>query len=104
MCGHNLSNGSENAGVTKREMPAEMSNDDFGKERRILDMYTQLMDGKLVNKAEYAEKYGVDARSIQRDLADIRSLFRMRPQHQGLKMTLFMILSRKVSVCNKQIK
>ena len=88
MCGHDLSNCSENAGVTQREMPAEMSSDDFGKERRILDMYTQLMDGKLVNKAEYAEKYGVDTRSIQRDLADIRSFVQDETAISGIENDL----------------
>ena len=40
---------------------------------RILDMYTRLCAGRVINKSEEAEKFGVDMRSIQRDIDDIRS-------------------------------
>lgn len=40
---------------------------------RILDLYTKLMNGYLVYKSEEAENYGVNERSIQRDIDDIRS-------------------------------
>lgn len=40
---------------------------------RILDLYTKLMNGYLVYKAKEAENYGVNERSIQRDIDDIRS-------------------------------
>lgn len=40
---------------------------------RVLGIYTKLMDGYLISKAEESEKYGVNERSIQRDIEDIRN-------------------------------
>lgn len=45
---------------------------DNGKIDRVLGIYTKLMNGALVNKAEEAQNYGVNERSIQRDIDDIR--------------------------------
>lgn len=45
------------------------------KAERVLDMYFRLSEGLLINKAEEAERFNVNARSIQRDLDDIRSYF-----------------------------
>lgn len=39
---------------------------------RILQIYTKLSEGYVVNKAEEAERYGVNERSIQRDIDHIR--------------------------------
>lgn len=39
---------------------------------RVLGIYTKLMNGYLVNKAEESVNYGVNERSIQRDIDDIR--------------------------------
>ncbi|WP_022762227.1 helix-turn-helix transcriptional regulator [Butyrivibrio sp. AD3002] len=65
-----------------------MSKADTGKERRILSIYTELVNGKVINKAEMAEKYGVDARSIQRDLADIRSFIEESTIETGVENDL----------------
>lgn len=46
-----------------------MENDKIG---RVLGIYTELMNGRVVNKAEEALKYDVNERSIQRDINDIR--------------------------------
>lgn len=43
------------------------------KNTRTLDMYARLCEGKVLNKAEEAERFGVDERSIQRDIDDIRA-------------------------------
>lgn len=43
------------------------------KNQRILDMYVRLCQGKILNKAEEAQNFNVDERSIQRDLDDIRA-------------------------------
>ena len=43
------------------------------KNYRTLDMYVRLCEGKIVNKSEEARKFGVDERSIQRDIDDIRA-------------------------------
>lgn len=45
----------------------------FSKNTRTLDMYERLCEGKIINKTEEATKFGVDARSIQRDIDDIRA-------------------------------
>lgn len=41
--------------------------------KRILGIYTKLLNGAVVNKAEEAANYGVNKRSIQRDIEEIRS-------------------------------
>ena len=43
------------------------------KNERILDMYVRLCGGKCICKAEEADRFGVDERSIQRDIDDIRA-------------------------------
>lgn len=40
--------------------------------KRILDIYTKLLSGSLINKKESAIYYNVNERSIQRDIEDIR--------------------------------
>ncbi len=42
---------------------------------RVLSIYTKLLDGKIVNKTIEARKYGVNERTIQRDIDDIRNFF-----------------------------
>ena len=39
---------------------------------RILHLYSKLVEGDIIDKDEAAEEYGVNVRSIHRDLADIR--------------------------------
>lgn len=50
-----------------------MGQDSIEKKRRMLGIYTKLMQGSIVNKAEEASAYGVNERSIQRDLDEIRA-------------------------------
>lgn len=50
-----------------------MENVNSGKIARILDLYTKLMNGYLISKSDEAERYGVNERSIQRDIDDIRN-------------------------------
>lgn len=45
----------------------------LSKNNRTLDLYTRLCKGKVINKSEEAQRFGVDERSIQRDIDDIRS-------------------------------
>ena len=42
---------------------------------RILSLYTKLQNGNIVNKRDEAVRFGVNERSIQRDIDDIRSFF-----------------------------
>lgn len=46
---------------------------DYGKIDRVLGIYSKLMNGAIVNKAEEAQNYGVNERTIQRDIDDIRN-------------------------------
>ena len=39
-----------------------------GKIERVLGIYTKLLNGYIVNKAAEANEYGVNERSIQRDV------------------------------------
>lgn len=39
-----------------------------GKIERVLGIYTKLLSGYIVNKAAEANEYGVNERSIQRDV------------------------------------
>ena len=40
---------------------------------RVLSIYTRLMDGAVISKRNEADKYGVNERTIQRDIDDIRN-------------------------------
>lgn len=51
---------------------------------RVLGLYTKLMNGSLINKAEEANNYGVNERSIQRDIDDVRNFFELGSENTGL--------------------
>jgi predicted DNA-binding transcriptional regulator YafY len=57
---------------------------DNGKIDRILGMYSRLMNGSLINKAEEAQKYGVNQRTIQRDIDDIRNFLESDIDQAGI--------------------
>lgn len=42
---------------------------------RILNLYSRLMDGEAINKNNEAIRFGVNGRTIQRDIDDIRTYF-----------------------------
>jgi predicted DNA-binding transcriptional regulator YafY len=42
---------------------------------RVLQIYTKLLNGEVINKAQEDERYGVNQRSIQRDIEDLRNFF-----------------------------
>lgn len=48
------------------------------KTKRILDIYMRLCEGKVINKSEASRHFGVDERSIQRDINDIRAFLSER--------------------------
>ena len=60
-----------------------MSDNSSDKSRRVLDIYTILLEGKLVSKKEIAQKYGVNERTIQRDLDDVRNFFDIKGSETG---------------------
>ena len=53
------------------------------KNSRTLDMYIRLCEGKSINKKEEALRFGVDERSIQRDIDDIRAFLADRSESAG---------------------
>lgn len=54
-----------------------------GKNNRILNLYVDLCEGKVVNKIEEAERFGVDERSVQRDINEIRAFLSERRSEKG---------------------
>lgn len=51
---------------------------------RVLQIYTTLMNGGIVNRAMAAAEYGVTERSIQRDIDDIRNFLEMEVNQSGI--------------------
>lgn len=59
----------------------EIKGDKIG---RVLQIYTKLSEGYVVNKAEEAASYGVNERSIQRDIDDIRNFLDSDSERTGV--------------------
>lgn len=53
------------------------------KVNRVLGIYTKLLNGAEINKAEEAQCYGVNERSIQRDIDDIRDFLDTQSVEKG---------------------
>ena len=51
---------------------------------RILTIYSKLMNGDVINKAEEARHFGVNERSIQRDIDDIRNYLDQEAAEHGI--------------------
>lgn len=51
---------------------------------RVLNIYTMLMNGEVLNKNKLADRYGVNERSIQRDIDDIRSYLNSEATDTGI--------------------
>lgn len=62
-------------------MNEEMKSDQIG---RVLQIYSKLTDGYVVNKAEEAVRYGVNERSIQRDIDHIRNFLDEDSERTGI--------------------
>jgi predicted DNA-binding transcriptional regulator YafY len=56
----------------------------YEKVNRVLGIYTRLINGGLVYKAEEAANYGVNERTIQRDIDDIRNYLEQRTDNSGI--------------------
>lgn len=54
-----------------------------GKNERVLDIYTRLLKGETINKFELASQYGVNEKSVQRDIEDIRNFFSQKLVEDG---------------------
>lgn len=57
---------------------------DNGKVDRTLGIYTRLMGGYIVSKIEEAQRYGVNERTIQRDIDDIRNFLETEVENSGI--------------------
>lgn len=60
-----------------------MENNKSDKIERVLGIYTKLKNGYLVSKSEEALNYGVNERSIQRDIDDIRNYLEVDGEKVG---------------------
>ena len=66
-----------------------MSQDEKGdKILRVLQLYAKLEDGYVINKSEEARNFGVNERSIQRDIDDIRSFLDVDSERTGMQNTV----------------
>ncbi len=65
-----------------------MADEKNGKIERTLGIYTRLMNGYVVRKAEEAVRYNVNERSIQRDIDDIRAFLKNDFGDQGVINTV----------------
>jgi predicted DNA-binding transcriptional regulator YafY len=52
--------------------------------QRVLGIYKKLVSGEIVSKVEEANNYGVNERSIQRDIDDIRSFMESEVWRTGI--------------------
>lgn len=50
------------------------------KVERVLDLYSRVSAGEVLRKAEEVRRYGVNERTIQRDLDDLRAYLASRPE------------------------
>ena len=56
---------------------------EYGKIDRVLAIYTKLMGGESISKSKEADIYGVNERTIQRDIDDIRDFLESSGNHTG---------------------
>ena len=52
--------------------------DKYSKNSRTLDLYVRFCEGKTIHKAAEAERFGVNERSVQRDIDEIRAFLEER--------------------------
>jgi predicted DNA-binding transcriptional regulator YafY len=71
------------------------------KVERVISLYHRLADGEVLNKADEAERFEVNERTIQRDLDDIRAYFENSPDI-GRKLIYDRARRGYVVVQNKQ--
>lgn len=53
------------------------------KHDRVLEIYSRLLSGEIIRKQELADEYGVNPRSIQRDIDSIRDFYANRTDRHG---------------------
>lgn len=55
-----------------------------GKSERLLQIYSRLVDGEILHKAELAQQFHVTERSVQRDMESLRCFFADQGIHQDV--------------------
>lgn len=65
-----------------------MKSENSDKINRVLSIYSKLMNGYIISKAEEAANYGVNERSIQRDIEDIRQYMDKESADTGIMNTV----------------
>jgi predicted DNA-binding transcriptional regulator YafY len=65
------------------------------KTRRVLGIYQKLISGSIINKSEEARIYGVNERSIQRDIEDIRAFLDGEVEQSGIENTVIYDRTKK---------
>ncbi len=79
------------------------------KVERIINLYNRLNDGEILVKSDEAYRFGVNERSIQRDLDDIRTYFAEDPEsnrelvYDRAKHGYVLARSQKKSLTNSEI-
>lgn len=72
-----------------------MDRENHQKMERVLGLYTKLLAGNLINKEVEAQHYGVNVRSIQRDIDDIRCFMEMSEINTGQVNTVIYDRTRR---------
>ncbi len=72
-------------GTRKDNRDREIFMEKKDKVYRSLDLYTRLQKGEIICKAEEAVNFGVNEKSIQRDIEDIRDFLKMQMVEVGLE-------------------
>ncbi|MBR2743648.1 MAG: WYL domain-containing protein [Clostridia bacterium] len=76
---------------------------------RIINMYNRVVEGELIVKADEAARFGVNERSIQRDIEDIRSFFANDPDsdreliYDRAKKGYMLVQNSKKTLTNSEI-
>ena len=65
-----------------------MSTGNNAKSNRVLELYRMLLLGKVLKKRDLADYYGVNSKSIQRDIDSIRSFLADQTAQQGSVQTI----------------
>ena len=61
---------------------------DSQKSNRILYLYSELLDDKMIKKSEAARRFHVTEKSIQRDLNEIRNFLECQNMEEGCRDAL----------------
>ena len=72
-----------------------MTEDSREKTARVLELYTRLMNGVLINKEQEATRFHTSARSIQRDIDDIRNFLEETEENGGVTNTVIYDRARR---------